>query len=71
MLWVASNNATARPEQSAVVEIRSNEMAALRELQAWIRRILTPGVAAEETESATGDFQGQIKAHIRGKWMKK
>ena len=42
MLWVANNNAAVSPEQRAVVEIRSNEMNALRELQAWICRIFTP-----------------------------
>ena len=49
MLWVANNNAA--PEQAALVEIRSNEMIALRELQAWIRRILVPAEGPDQAKA--------------------
>lgn len=51
MLWVANNNAAADPEQAAFVEIRSNEMIALRELQAWIRRILVPAEGPDQAKA--------------------
>jgi hypothetical protein len=51
MLWVANNNAAAAPEQSALVEIRSSEMIALRELQAWILRILVPAEGPDQAKA--------------------
>jgi hypothetical protein len=54
MLWVANNNATVAPEQLSLVEIRSNEMITLRELQAWIRRILAP---VEESDQTTASLR--------------
>lgn len=54
MLWVANNNAAVAPEQLSFVEIRSKEMIALRELQVWIRRILTP---VEGSDQATAGLR--------------
>jgi hypothetical protein len=40
MLLVSKSEATTAPEQVTVVEVGSSELKALRELQAWIRRVL-------------------------------
>ena len=57
MLLVSNSEAAAAPEHVTLVEIASRELKALRELQAWMRRVLTPHERLTTVEESPADEQ--------------